>query len=82
MSKIIMEKVSLKRRDGEVPRTFTWRKKAYEITGLISWWREPGAWWRSEPIRCFIRVNTRRGTEGVCDLCKVGEDWFLYRIHD
>jgi len=82
MSKIIMEKVSLQRREGKAPRVFTWRRQVYPITGVISWWREPGAWWQNEPIRCFIRVSTRRETKGVCDLCKVGEDWFMYRMHD
>lgn len=82
MSKIIMEKVSLRRKNGEAPHSFMWRKRAYIITGVISWWREPGSWWHNEPIRCFIRVNVKGRNEGVCDLCKVGEDWFLHRIYD
>lgn len=82
MSRLIAEKVSLQRRTGRTPRAFIWRGRVYRITGVINWWREPGAWWQGESVRLFLRVTAWRDSEGIYDLCRVGQDWLLYRIHD
>ena len=82
MSRIILEKVLLHRKDGMVPHAFIWRGRVYRITSVVNWWREPGAWWEGEPVCFFLRVTAKRETEGVCDLCRVGQDWLLYRIYD
>ena len=82
MAKLVAEKVTLQRRDGQPPQAFIWRRRVYRITRIIAWWREPGAWWQGQPVRLFLRVVARRASEGIYDLCRVGQDWLLYRIHD
>lgn len=82
MAKLILERVSVAGPPGKAPLAFTWRGRLYRVVEVVSWWREPGAWWRGEPVRLFVRVNARRAYEGTYDLCRMGEEWLLYRVHD
>ena len=81
MAKLIGEPVKINRKNYSVA-SFVWRKRLYKVEEVISWWREPTAWWRGEKIRLFVRVIAKNSSVGVYELFKLDEEWVLHRVLD
>jgi hypothetical protein len=82
MSKRIGEPVKTYARDDAMPSAFIWRKRLYRVAEILTWWREPSEWWNGKATRLFVRVNTNTPCNGTYELCKLGKEWFLYRVID
>lgn len=82
MSKLFNEPVLVHTNKTSAPDAFIWRKRLYRIKGILSWWREPAAWWDGEYESLFLRVRARHSTDGVYELYRNGEQWFLQRLVD
>jgi len=81
MSKLIGEPIKVHRKDAAIT-AFIWRRRLYQIDEVTGWWREPAEWWDGQAMRLFTRVNARNSSTGTYDLCRLGEEWFLHRVHD
>ena len=82
MSKLINESITVHVGKNSAVSAFIWRRRLYQVSEIISWWREPSRWWEGEPIRLLIRVTANHNSEGVYDLCKAGKNWSLSRVLD
>lgn len=82
MSRLIGEPIKVHQVTNSAITAFIWRKRLYRVLEIMSWWREPSEWWNDEPVPLFIRVNAKNSSIGTFELCKRGENWFLYRLLD
>jgi hypothetical protein len=82
MSKLVGEPVKNHTDKGSMLSAFIWRRRLYRVAEVYSWWWEPSEWWRGKAERFFVRVNARNSSEGVYELYRLGEQWFLYRVLD
>ena len=82
MSKLINEPVTVHLGKDSLPTAFIWRRRLYRITDVLSWWREPAAWWHEGPIKLLIRVNAVGNTAGVYELSRLNSHWSLDRLLD
>jgi hypothetical protein len=82
VSKVIYEPVLVHINKNSRMTAFIWRRRLYHVLGILCWWREPSAWWCGEPVRLLLRVNAENVQKGVYELCRIGSDWFISRLHD
>jgi len=82
MSRLVGEQIKVHRLGDLMIAAFVWRKRLYKVEQVLSWWREPGEWWNGKPMRFFIRVSASNSNTGTYELCKLGEEWFLFRVLD
>ncbi len=83
MSKYIDESIVVHVDKGaEYPAAFIWRRRLYRVSEILSWWREPSAWWDGEPVRVLVRVTAACKRNGVFELCQRDSGWFLHRLLD
>ena len=82
MSKLVGEPVKTHTDNDSMPTAFIWRRRLYRVMEVHNWWWEPSEWWNGKAARFFVRVNARNSSEGVYELYRLGEQWFLYRVLD
>ena len=82
MSKLVGEPVKAHINKDSTLAAFIWRRRLYRVSEVLSWWREPSEWWNGKAARFFVRVNARNSSEGVYELYRLGEQWFLSRVLD
>jgi hypothetical protein len=82
VSKYIDEPITVHVSKEFKPTAFIWRKRLYRVGEILSWWREPSAWWSGESVRILIRVSAECKSSGIYELCKSDSDWSLHRILD
>ena len=82
MSKLIGEAITVHSNKDSAPTAFIWRKRLYTIVKVLSWWREPSAWWQDKAVRLFLRVNARSTSTGTYELYRLDGNWYLHRILD
>jgi hypothetical protein len=82
MAKLFNEKIIVHLNEHKKLDAFIWRKRVYKVKEVLSWWREPSAWWDGKPIRLFARIVARNSHEGIYEVYRAGNDWFLDRLLD
>ena len=82
MSKLIGEPIKVHQNKDSMIIAFVWRKRLYNVTEVLNWWREPAEWWNSKTMRFFVRVSARNSSIGIYELYKLGVQWFLSRVLD
>ena len=83
MSRVINEPVLVYMNHGVVPISFIWQHRHYKVVEVLSWWRDPAAWWDGEPVKLLVRLIAARGTtSGVYELGRYDKDWFLQKVLD
>ena len=82
MSKLIGEPVKAHTDKESSLTAFIWRRRLYRVVEVHDWWWEPSEWWNGQAARFFVRVNARNSSEGVYELYRLGEQWFLSRVLD
>ena len=82
MSKLVGEPVKAHTDKDSTLTAFIWRRRLYRVVEVHSWWWEPSEWWHGKVARFFIRVNALNSSEGVYELYRLGEQWFLHRVLD
>jgi hypothetical protein len=82
VSRLIDEPITVHIKESDCPAAFIWRRRLYRVMSVLCCWREPAAWWRSQPVSLVFRISARRGVTGIYELARRGADWFLHRIVD
>ena len=82
MSKLVGEPVKAHTDSSSMLTAFIWRRRLYRVAEIHGWWWEPSEWWHGKAARFFVRVNARNSSQGVYELYRLGEQWFLYRVLD
>jgi hypothetical protein len=82
VSKQIGEPVKAHADNDSMDAVFIWRRRLYRVSEVLGCWREPSEWWDGKAARSFVRENARNSNEGVYELYRLGEQWFLSRLLD
>jgi hypothetical protein len=82
MAKLFNERITVHLNEHKKLDAFVWRRRVYKVEEVLSWWREPSAWWDGEPIRLFARIIARNSHEGIYEIYRAGSNWFLDRLLD
>jgi len=82
MSKLIGELVRPHIDQDSKLSAFIWRKRPYEVVEILSHWWEPSEWWNGKAMRFFVRVKARKSSEGIYELYRLEDNWFLYKVLD
>lgn len=80
VARIVHRPIIIESWQQERPMCFRDGAVQHRVAMVIDGWLEMGEWWNGEGERQVIRVLTE--ADGVYDIERVADQWFLYRVWD
>lgn len=80
MTRIVHRPIVVHLGEGGVPAAFRDGMDRHAICEIVDHWLEAGEWWNGESQRHVYRVMTE--DEGLFDIERIEEQWWIYKIWD
>lgn len=66
----------------DLPQSFWWNNRIYQVFEIVNHWRIDREWWRLRIARDYFLVHTTSGLLAVLFRDLLNNEWYLQRLYD